>query len=56
MLIVAEAMHATAASDVLDLVDTLVADVAALWGSPALRTMLTSTAPRFEWDAWTARQ
>jgi DNA/RNA-binding domain of Phe-tRNA-synthetase-like protein len=56
VLIVAEAMHGTAASDVLDLVDTLVADVAALWGSPALRAMLTSRAPLFEWDAWTARQ
>jgi DNA/RNA-binding domain of Phe-tRNA-synthetase-like protein len=51
VLIVAEGMHDTAASDVRDLVDTLVAEVTAVWGSQAQHTMLTSAAPRFEWDA-----
>jgi len=40
VLIVVEAMHDTAARDVTEMVDTLVADLAALWGSRAQHSML----------------
>jgi DNA/RNA-binding domain of Phe-tRNA-synthetase-like protein len=49
VLIVAEAMHDTAAHDVCDLIDKLVAEVAVLWGSQARQKIVTSTAPRFNW-------
>ena len=48
VLIVAEAMHDSAARDVLELTDTLVADLAVLWGSRVRHTMVTSAAPRFD--------
>lgn len=51
VLIVAEAMHDTAGRDVAELIDTLVTDLAALWGTRARHTMLTSVAPRFDWVA-----
>ena len=51
VLIVAEAMHDTAARDVAELMDTLVADIAALWGPRAQHTMLTSAAPCLGWLA-----
>ena len=34
--------------------ETLVADVAALWGSGVRHAMLTSAAPRFDWDGESA--
>jgi DNA/RNA-binding domain of Phe-tRNA-synthetase-like protein len=55
VLIVAEGMHDTAARDVPELIDTLVADLAALWGSRARHRMLTSVAPRFDWVGDPAR-
>ena len=48
VLIVAEAMHDTAVRDVQELIDTLVSELDALWGSRARHAMLTSAAPRFE--------
>ena len=55
VLIVAEAMHDTAARDVRDLLDTLVADLAGLWGSSVRHMMLTSAVPRFDWVGDPAR-
>ena len=51
VLIVAEAMHDTAACDVRELLDALVADFAELWGTRAQHTMLTSGSPLFDWAA-----
>jgi len=51
VLIVAEAMHDTAARDVAELIDMLVPDLDALWGPRAQHTMLTSAAPPFDWAA-----
>jgi DNA/RNA-binding domain of Phe-tRNA-synthetase-like protein len=47
-LIVAEAVHATAAADVAELVDELARDLAALWTAPRARAILTADAPRLE--------
>lgn len=47
VLIVAEAMHATAAADVSVLINTLVRQLGAIWGMEARACMLTHPAPRF---------
>jgi DNA/RNA-binding domain of Phe-tRNA-synthetase-like protein len=48
VLIVAEALHESAADDVPRLVASLEADLAALWGATPSSAVLTSSAPRFE--------
>lgn len=48
VLIVAEALHATAPADVRALVATLGADLEALWGVPPATAILSAASPRFE--------
>ena len=48
VLIVAEALHATAAADVPALLEGLARDIIALWGAPPRRALLTAASPRFE--------
>ena len=47
-LIVAEALHASAAADVPAIVDALSKGIGALWGPPLRTAILTSAAPRFD--------
>jgi DNA/RNA-binding domain of Phe-tRNA-synthetase-like protein len=47
-LIVGEGLHASAAADVPALIDTLAAEIAAVWRAPAGRALLTAGTPR--WD------
>lgn len=47
VLIVAEAMHASAAHDVSELIETLTAEFGALWGAPVRSALLTRAAPQF---------
>jgi DNA/RNA-binding domain of Phe-tRNA-synthetase-like protein len=51
VLIVAEAMHDGGARDVRAVVDTLVAEIDASWGSRARHAMLTSREPQFDFSA-----
>jgi DNA/RNA-binding domain of Phe-tRNA-synthetase-like protein len=46
-LIVSEGLHATAAADVADLLDTLENELTAVWSPPAGRAILTADAPRW---------
>jgi len=48
VLIVSEALHATAATDVPTLLDALAAGITALWGAPQARAVLTASSPRLE--------
>jgi DNA/RNA-binding domain of Phe-tRNA-synthetase-like protein len=48
VLIVAEAMHASAHADVERLVATLADELDAVWSASATAAILTSSAPRFE--------
>lgn len=48
VLIVAEAMHATAAADVEDLTAALAEELQAAWGTTPNRALLAEAAPRFE--------
>ena len=48
VLIVAEAMHETAATDVPALVDALARGITQLWGAPRRHALLTAAEPRFE--------
>lgn len=48
VLIVAEALHASAGADVSRLTETLVQDLAAIWSVKATATILTADAPRAE--------
>ncbi|MFI7604254.1 hypothetical protein ACIBTV_03935 [Micromonospora sp. NPDC049366] len=48
VLIVAEALHATAAVDVSRLVDDLAAELTALWSAPVTRAVLDAGAPGCE--------
>ncbi len=47
-LIVSEGLHASAAADVPALIDTLATEIAAIWGVPRGRAVLTADAPRWE--------
>ena len=47
MLIVAEALHATAASDIRELTATLSAELAAVWPSTPQTAVLSAAEPRF---------
>jgi DNA/RNA-binding domain of Phe-tRNA-synthetase-like protein len=46
-LIVSEGLHATAAADVPALIDALAGEIAAVWGTPVGRAVLTAEAPQF---------
>jgi DNA/RNA-binding domain of Phe-tRNA-synthetase-like protein len=46
-LIVAEAMHGSAPSDMRDLTTALAGELRALWGRPPVGTVLSQSAPRF---------
>lgn len=48
VLIVAEALHATAATDIQRLVETLAAAVASAWPAAVRPALLSASAPRFE--------
>jgi DNA/RNA-binding domain of Phe-tRNA-synthetase-like protein len=48
VLIVAEALHATARADVETLVAALATDLEALWGVQPATAILTAAAPRFD--------
>jgi DNA/RNA-binding domain of Phe-tRNA-synthetase-like protein len=48
MLIVAEALHGTAAADMARLVEALARDLAAAWSAPAASAILDASEPRFE--------
>jgi DNA/RNA-binding domain of Phe-tRNA-synthetase-like protein len=48
VLIVAEAMHASAAADVPPLVDAIAASLQEIWGAAATTRLLSSDAPRFD--------
>lgn len=48
VLIVAEALHATAADDVRRLISTLAAELAAVWPAAPVTAVLSSTAPQFD--------
>jgi DNA/RNA-binding domain of Phe-tRNA-synthetase-like protein len=48
VLIVVEALHASAAMDVLDLTATVTDEIRAVWPTRAWTTMLSETAPRLE--------
>lgn len=47
-LIVSEGLHPSASADIPALLDTLAAEIGALWQAPAGRALLSATAPR--WD------
>jgi DNA/RNA-binding domain of Phe-tRNA-synthetase-like protein len=47
VLIVAEALHEQAPSDVLELIDTLTAEIGAAWAAQPSTAVLTPTSPRF---------
>ena len=52
VLILSEALHATAAADVPALLDALASGIAALWGAPPRgRAVLTAASPRLELPA-----
>ena len=48
VLIVAEALHATAADDVRQLISTLAAELAAVWPAVPVTAVLSSSAPQFD--------
>ena len=48
VLIVSEALHATAVADVAALLDALDQGLTSLWGSPRRRAVLTAAAPRVD--------
>ena len=48
VLIVAEALHASASADIPAVVEALSNGIGALWGAPHRTAILTPTAPRFE--------
>ena len=48
VLIVSEALHATAAADMPALLDALATDIAALWRPPRARAILTAASPCLE--------
>lgn len=50
VLIVCEALHATAAADVPALVDALAGDVASLWSVPCRRGVLRAASPRLDFS------
>ncbi|QND51393.1 hypothetical protein HB779_05370 [Phyllobacterium sp. 628] len=47
-LIVAEALHASAAADMAELVATLSAELGVVWSTPAKTAILSRSAPRFD--------
>ena len=47
VLIVAEALHESAAADVTELMAAVTAELAAFWSTPSPAAMLTAVAPRF---------
>lgn len=51
VLIVAEGLHPTAGADVPVLIEALAGSIAALWGAPRHRAVLTAAAPRLEFEA-----
>ena len=51
VLIVAEGLHLTAATDVPALIDALSEQLAGPWGAPRHRAVLTAAAPRLEFAA-----
>ena len=52
VLIVAEAMHETAAHDVPELLAALAGELTALWVTKVRRAVLTKDAPAFECTGW----
>ena len=48
VLIVAEALHGSAASDVPKLIDTIAAELAAIWSIEVRQGVLSSSSPRFD--------
>ena len=51
VLIVTEAMHDTASSDVPELIATIAAELSALWSITPAVTVLSESAPRFTFPA-----
>ena len=50
-LIVAEALHASASTDVPELINTIAGELEALWSARPQGTVLTQQATRFSFDA-----
>lgn len=48
VLIVAEALHGSAASDVTKLIDAIAAELAAIWSIEVRQSVLSSSSPRFD--------
>jgi hypothetical protein len=48
VLIVAEALHETAASDVPKLIDAIAAELAAIWSIEVRQGLLSPSSPRFD--------
>ena len=51
VLIVAEALHSTASSDVPELIETISAELNAIWSVAPAATVLSESAPRFTFAA-----
>ncbi len=49
-LIVSEGLHDTAATDVPALIDTLAAEIAALWSAPRYQATLSAESPRLDFE------
>lgn len=56
VLIVAEALHATAADDVRRLISTLATELAATWPAAPLTAVLSSSAPQFDFQGAQGRE
>lgn len=50
MLIISEALHKSAATDIQALIDVLAKEITALWSPPRYQAMLTAEAPRLEFE------
>jgi DNA/RNA-binding domain of Phe-tRNA-synthetase-like protein len=50
VLIISEGLHETASKDVLELIEMLSKEIAALWASPRCHVILSAKKPRFDFD------
>jgi len=52
VLIISEALHETAATDIQALIDVLAKEITALWSPPRHKSILTAKAPRLEFEVY----